>query len=256
MNTGIYKITSLIDDKFYIGSAENFPRRFRNHKYYLRLNKHHNNYLQNVFNKYGENNLNFEIIAKCPKEYLIKLEQWFIDNLKPEYNICKVANSCLGRKHSQETRDIISKKLSGRKQSDEHKEKNRLKSTGNTLPEETINKLKQITYNHLETKGSIKLNKEQVLEIIELLNKKEKIVNIAKKFNVSRHTVTNIKKGHTWYFLNVDLPKVNKSRFTITDIEQIRELIKNKTPYKIISEKYDILFSTISKIKNNLNYGM
>lgn len=256
MKSGIYKIINLKDSKFYIGSAENFSRRFRNHKYYLKINKHHNNYLQNVFNKYGEENLKFEIIATCPKEYLVNLEQWFLDNLKPEYNICKIANSCLGRHHSEETKSIISNKLKGRKCSEEQKEKNRLKSLGNVLSNKTKEKLKDATYNMLMTRGSVKLTEDDIIKIIEMLNNKTKVIEIAKIFNVSRHTITNIKKGHNWKFLNINLPKTNNSRFSIDEINEIRNLATQGISYKIISEKYNILSSTISKIKNNLNYGL
>jgi len=90
--SGIYKI--IINNSFYIGSACNLYQRLHQHKSNLINNKHHNKYLQNVFNKYKI--VNFEIISICPKEYLLKVEQWFIDNLKPKYNIRKEAHSNYG----------------------------------------------------------------------------------------------------------------------------------------------------------------
>ena len=54
---------------------------------------------------YNEENFEFKILANCSSEYLIKLEQWYIDNLKPEYNVCKIAGSCLGVKRRQESID-------------------------------------------------------------------------------------------------------------------------------------------------------
>ena len=103
-NSGIYKITNTVNNKIYIGSALNFKQRFYVHKSSLKRNKHHSKYLQRSYNKYGIENFKFEVIAICPPEYLIKLEQWFLDNLKPEYNICKTAGSQLGVKHSLNTR--------------------------------------------------------------------------------------------------------------------------------------------------------
>ena len=52
-------------------------------------------------------NFKFDIFCTCPKEYLLKLEQWFLDNMKPEYNICKVAGSCLNRKLSESHKQKI-----------------------------------------------------------------------------------------------------------------------------------------------------
>lgn len=48
-------------------------------------------HLQRSVNKYGFENFRFEILAICPKEYCVKLEQWFLDTLKPTYNIRKIA---------------------------------------------------------------------------------------------------------------------------------------------------------------------
>ena len=109
MNSGIYKITNLVNKKIYIGSAINFIHRKSDHFSRLRGNYHYNRHLQRAFNKYGEVNFIFETIAFCPKEYLLKLEQWFIDNLKPDYNICKIAGNTLGRPVTDQARENLRK---------------------------------------------------------------------------------------------------------------------------------------------------
>jgi hypothetical protein len=53
--------------------------------------------------KYGYHNFNLEILEYCDKKSLISREQYYIDLLKPKYNICKTAGSMLGFKHSLET---------------------------------------------------------------------------------------------------------------------------------------------------------
>ena len=108
MKSGIYKIINNINNDFYIGSAKDLDKRKANHFNNLKANRHINTHLQNAVNKYGIMNFKFEKIAFCPIEYNIKMEQWFIDNLKPHYNICKVAGSVLGRIHKQSTKDKIS----------------------------------------------------------------------------------------------------------------------------------------------------
>lgn len=123
MISGIYKITSLVNSKIYIGSAVNFKSRKSSHFNCLKNFSHPNKYLQASYDKYGKENFKFEIISECPKEYLIKMEQWFIDKLKPEYNICKTAGNKLGVKHSNETKLKISNSNKGRIISQESRDK-------------------------------------------------------------------------------------------------------------------------------------
>lgn len=46
VKSGIYKITNVVNNKIYIGSACNIMQRFSNHKSSLRKGKHHSIYLQ------------------------------------------------------------------------------------------------------------------------------------------------------------------------------------------------------------------
>lgn len=98
MNSGIYKIINLLDGNLYIGSSININKRFKYHLYLLQKNKHHSKHLQNAWNKYGKNNFRFEFIenVNSEKKKLTEREQFYLDNLKPTYNTCKKAYSCLG----------------------------------------------------------------------------------------------------------------------------------------------------------------
>jgi len=104
MNSGVYQILNKINNKSYVGSAVNLKNRKLQHFSNLRKNKHTNEYLQNSWNKYGEDCFEFIVLATCPKEYCIKLEQWFIDNLSNLFNIQKKANSSFGRPCKLETK--------------------------------------------------------------------------------------------------------------------------------------------------------
>lgn len=121
----IYKITNLITKDFYIGSAINFNNRKWSHISSLRKNKHKNQFIQNSWNKYGENVFIFEIIEIVDKkENLIIREQYWIDNLSPTFNFAKTAGSPLGVKHtnkSKQNMSIAHKGLS--KEERGHKEK-------------------------------------------------------------------------------------------------------------------------------------
>lgn len=96
---GVYKITTLHNNEFYIGSAVCYNRRISLHITNLKKNKHHSTYLQNVFNKYGIDDLKFELITSCCKEELMVKEQYYIDTLNPKYNSKPNAYSNLGFKH-------------------------------------------------------------------------------------------------------------------------------------------------------------
>ena len=85
--SGIYCIMNLVNGKRYIGSSKNIYSRWAKHKATLRGGYHSNSYLQNAWNKYGEENFRFIILYKCNEETLLEKEQLYIDNYKPEYNI-------------------------------------------------------------------------------------------------------------------------------------------------------------------------
>lgn len=100
MNSGIYKITNIVTNDFYIGSSIKLNIRKNQHFKQLAKNIHNNKYIQNSFNKYKIESFKFEILITCPPEYCLKLEQWFIDNLKPKYNQLQNAGNSLGYKHT------------------------------------------------------------------------------------------------------------------------------------------------------------
>lgn len=100
---GIYKIQSLIKPhKFYIGSAVDIRRRWRQHLYLLRKNEH-NPIIQNHYNKYGESDFIFIILEPCFPEFLIVREQYYIDAFKPIFNAVQKAQNSFGFKHSKES---------------------------------------------------------------------------------------------------------------------------------------------------------
>lgn len=95
---GIYRIVNLINDKVYVGRASRFKGRWSTHLCTLSKNKHHNGYLQNEFNKYGEDAFQFEVIEiveKTSTEILAEAEQRHIDQAygrKFCYNLDKIAS--------------------------------------------------------------------------------------------------------------------------------------------------------------------
>lgn len=109
MKSGIYIIRNQVNGKIYLGSASRIRSRWSTHKHQLRKNKHHSVLLQRAWNKYGLDAFVFEVLENTNVENLTEREQYYLDTMTPYvpsigYNICRVANTMLGFKHSEETK--------------------------------------------------------------------------------------------------------------------------------------------------------
>lgn len=111
---GVYSITNTANGKMYVGSACRFSARWSVHKGQLRSGKHHSIHLQRAWNKYGEDAFEFAVLEETGRDYAVKIEQVWMDWLKPVYNICPTAGSHLGRKCSDETKAKLSVANTGR----------------------------------------------------------------------------------------------------------------------------------------------
>ena len=104
--SGVYRWVSLTSNKSYVGSSTNITKRLRkyyNINYLKSKIKKDNSLIYRALLKHGYSNFNLEILEYCSKTSLINREQYYLDLLKPEYNICKIAGSMLGFKHSAKT---------------------------------------------------------------------------------------------------------------------------------------------------------
>lgn len=138
--SGIYVISSPSGGE-YVGSAVNIRRRWHQHRTALRTFRHKNRKLQNAWNKYGESQIQFRVLLVCDKSTLIFFEQRAIDTFLPKYNICQVAGSALGVKHSIETRQKLRLVHTGIKQSKETVAKRSLAMMGHKVCPQTRAKL-------------------------------------------------------------------------------------------------------------------
>lgn len=108
----IYKIENLLDGKIYVGQTINHLERERFHFYSLKGKYHHNEHLQNAYNKNGRENFKYTILSWAKsKEELDYQEKYFISkyntlNRKNGYNFKNGGGN--GAPH-QETREKISK---------------------------------------------------------------------------------------------------------------------------------------------------
>lgn len=126
---GIYRWKNIITGKSYIGSSINLSRRFSSYYsliYLKRRVKIGTSVIYSSILKNGYSSFSLDILEYCESNVVILREQYYIDLLKPEYNILKIAGSRLGSTQSENTKELISNALNNRVFSDESKEKMRL----------------------------------------------------------------------------------------------------------------------------------
>jgi len=105
---GVYKITNLSTGDFYIGSTNNLRTRKNHHFHKLSEGTHVNILLQDAYDQYGAENFEFDVIQECASTETIELEQKYIDDLQPKYNVNPNAGSMKGFKHTEESKKKIS----------------------------------------------------------------------------------------------------------------------------------------------------
>lgn len=175
MKSGIYQITNIVNNKTYIGSSIDFDKRGRQHFNNLKRNVHVNPHLQRSYNKHGKDNFRFEVLFTCPKEDLLRLEQYHIDNYNPEYNIYKLAKSSFSNKKRAERILSVKGKLDNRDNRRKHKFK------------------------------TLKLTIEDILDIKRMLFNGVQQKHCAKKYNVTVSNISSIKREETWSDIKLDL---------------------------------------------------
>ena len=84
--SAVYKITNTVTCDFYIGSSKDVKRRWAEHKCQSTWKNNPNKQLYKDMRKYGLGNFDFQILAEVEIEQLKKMEQQFIELLKPTYN--------------------------------------------------------------------------------------------------------------------------------------------------------------------------
>lgn len=118
-DSGIYCIKHVESGRCYVGSAENFDRRFKAHLTKLSSGKHHSSKLQEAWNRFGGEAFEIVVLERCIKEELIAREQQWIDMLEAAvvgYNVAEWAKSPMkGKTHSDETRQKMRDSHKGRK---------------------------------------------------------------------------------------------------------------------------------------------
>jgi group I intron endonuclease len=159
--SGVYMFKNLLNGKQYIGSEINLSERLSSYystTYMENALKRSNSHIYRALLKNGHEKLSLTILEYCDKEKCIEREDFYLSSENNEYNINQKAGSPLGRKHYDETKQILSDANKGKTLSDETKkimsdakkghkhseETNKIMSDvhkGKTHSEETKNKI-------------------------------------------------------------------------------------------------------------------
>jgi group I intron endonuclease len=158
MARGIYKIINVVNNKFYVGSAEDFTRRKRVHWWMLRRGTHANKHLQASWLKYGEQAFTFVIVEELlPDADVLAAENvWLKEHVGKSYcyNIATDAtaptlgwagekNPMYGKtfSHTEEAKTKISAASAARVQTEEEKAKRRKSMRGHHVAASTKAKI-------------------------------------------------------------------------------------------------------------------
>jgi len=158
--------------------------------------------LQRDFLRFGLDSFSFIVaITTSNEEQALKFEQILIDGFDWTYNILPKAGKACGRVHIQPTKDKMSISSIGKVISEEQRELLRKANLGKKASDETKRKMSD-THRKRIANGSAnfysKLKESDVLQILEMIDKKVSQKEIATNFNVSPSAVGHIAQGNTW----------------------------------------------------------
>ena len=161
--SGIYMwrgALNTISGKRYIGSSVNLTQRFYAYYNANLLMRDNSMIINKALLKYGYSNFSLEILEYCEpsKCRVLEREQYYIDLLKPEYNISLTARAPMtGRNHSELTKIIMSGGQIGEGNS----------FYGKIHNEETLKKMSEARKGRPRTEGSGRRPSQKV-EVLDL----------------------------------------------------------------------------------------
>lgn len=263
----IYKITNIINNKIYIGKTIRTAEiRWQEHIRESKLNKDFTNIpLYNAFNKYGIENFNFQILEEnIPNNLLNQREKKYIklynsQDKEKGYNIADGGNG--GRIFSKLTEDNVLNIIKILK------DENNLDSfstigekfniSGSSIRAINVGESwKQDNISYPIRKYNItglSINKDNYKKIInDILNSKESLKNIQKKYNLSEDKITSINQGKRCYGNNPYYTNVYNGPFPIRQNDNAKVI--NETSFQEILK--DILFTDISISQIAFQHGI
>ncbi len=258
MSIGIYIIKNKINNKVYIGKAINIKKRWKyGHINYLNKNKHNNNQLQRSWDKYGENNFEFNIKEECEKELLNEREIYWINYYKsnnPLYGYNKTNGGDGGHGPTTEETKQKLRQYSGQNHffygkhhTDEAKQKISIAGKGNS------HKTKGVSLSEEHKQAISKANKGKIRS----KETKEKLreINTGKVISEEqRKKISNTLKGRKHPIDQIRKTADKNAKLTMQQAKQILILLDNNENKINIIEKFNISKRIIDGIRRTRKY--
>ena len=99
---GVYIWVNNVNGNKYVGSSVSLSVRMYTY-YSLRSLAKSNRPIDRALLKYGFSKFSLYILEYCTSENVIEREQYYLDLIKPEYNIVEKAGSTIGYKHTEDS---------------------------------------------------------------------------------------------------------------------------------------------------------
>jgi hypothetical protein len=125
---GVYLLKNRITNKIYIGKAKNLRIRIKNHAYSINdFSK--NSYISKSIKKYGWDKFDIVILDvydEVDNNFLLERESFWIKDLNATnpnigYNLCEYSNDWTGKKHKKQTKEKLKNVRLGKRHSNETK---------------------------------------------------------------------------------------------------------------------------------------
>ena len=165
---GIYKVTNMVNGKSYIGQSKNIEQRFKDHKLICR---ERNIPLKRALQKYGYENFKYEILEECELSNLDDREMFWINEIKPEYNLDSGGKGSPNHIVTFETRQILKQKGKEFWNNLDNETKNKIITNnlkgpplGHKVSKETREKLRKCNLGKKQSKETIDKRKNTILE--------------------------------------------------------------------------------------------
>lgn len=194
---GIYKIVNKVNGKTYIGqTSENFQRRYFLHNWKLCNNIHDNKYLQRSWNKYGEDNFQFEIVEGLEDSSMLNdREIYWIKYYRENGNCYNMQDGgqpkCLHQYISLESRKHVG-------------ELNRQRILGTKLSDETKHKMSESHKGKRVYRRNDLLRDNQVKQIKQMLIDGYSTYEIRTQLNIPYKAINGILSSNTYSSVKVD----------------------------------------------------
>lgn len=270
----IYVIQNKITQRIYIGqtSEQIVEKRWNSHIKELKRNVHGNDFLQNSWNKYGEESFIFFVIQKISEDNydeLIKklncLEIIYISIFKAKYNEngFNIRDGGQNSKLDEITKRKISEKKKGKMHTEETKKKISYALKGENNPFYNKNHT-TITRNKISKSNIGKTRTNEMIEKMKITHGAENNGMFNKKHTeetkrkMSLKAIGRKKSKETIEKTKETLYNKNKKKLKISEVDIVSIYIEiiNGTKGTQLAEKYNISNKIVSNIKNKIGiYG-